>query len=105
MRMLSPRTTRTDTLFPYATLFRSRRGSAVLGQVAQLGLPQADRPGQRDRLVVNRSASRTSPPGAAVGRRYYPVTERFETSSDRKERKSARLNSSHSYASRMPPSD
>src|SRR3546814_8831532 len=30
MRLRPPRSTRTDTLFPYTTLFRSRRGRAVV---------------------------------------------------------------------------
>src|SRR3546814_10792347 len=30
-----PRSTRTDTLFPYTTLFRSRRGSRRLGRVGE----------------------------------------------------------------------
>src|SRR3546814_7013661 len=36
-----PRTTRTDTLFPYTTLFRSQQG------VGRVLLPEADRPGQQ----------------------------------------------------------
>src|SRR3546814_2306618 len=33
-----PRSTRTDTLFPYTTLFRSRQRSAQLGRLALVGV-------------------------------------------------------------------
>src|SRR3546814_21090412 len=40
-----PRSTRTDTLFPYTTLFRSRRGDREGGDVARLETRQLlDRP-------------------------------------------------------------
>src|SRR3546814_9894287 len=35
-----PRSTRTDTLFPYTTLFRSQGDRRILGQRAALGGPQ-----------------------------------------------------------------
>src|SRR3546814_6348270 len=58
-----PRSTRTDTLFPYTTLFRSfnRRGAAdqIDAQVAgvaatvdpEIGIAQVNRPGLRDRAL------------------------------------------------------
>src|SRR3546814_18655844 len=40
-----PRSTRTDTLFPYTTLFRSRKAQARSGKLAELG--QTDHGGNR----------------------------------------------------------
>src|SRR3546814_13623567 len=42
-----PRATRTDTLFPYTTLFRSSRPRRA--RIA--GLPKVERPGSREALV------------------------------------------------------
>src|SRR3546814_4287347 len=71
-----PRSTRTDTLFPYTTLFRSQcpRDSPVAGQAARLqvdrnplridavpvGPLDQHRAGHRDRLAVHRSEEHTS---------------------------------------------
>src|SRR3546814_826893 len=58
MRRLPPRSTRTDTLVPYTTLFRSRDTAVVLGHVA-LGVGGAvehDAFGVRDPRVVARRA-------------------------------------------------
>src|SRR6056297_3712188 len=68
MILRPPRSTRTDTLFPYTTLFRSRRVPVPDGQVR--GLRRAGVPARHG--------------------------------SDRRDRKSTRLNSSHSGESRMP---
>src|SRR3546814_6806052 len=51
-----PRSTRTDTLFPYTTLFRSRRGDragdgTVIGH-RPVGSRHLDAAASRDRLVV-----------------------------------------------------
>src|SRR3546814_17840217 len=91
-----PRTTRTDTLFPYTTLFRSvaeqRAGrgdrqralvDAKRGQVVQVEeLQQLPAP------AVGVEQPRRAPPRAAP----------------RGDRKSTRLNSSHQCAYRMPSS-
>src|SRR3546814_13493517 len=48
-----PRSTRTDTLFPYTTLFRSRRlGPRVLAQVTSAPLPPAGEGGAKRRVRV-----------------------------------------------------
>src|SRR3546814_14926716 len=74
MILRPPRSTRTDTLFPYTTLFRSRARVA-----ARFGVEEGDIAGRgRDR---HRRAGRPEP-----GR------VRHE---DRADRKSTRLNSSH----------
>src|SRR3546814_12687074 len=82
-----PRSTRTDTLFPYTTLFRSqpiaRRGifadmRAVLGD-AMVALAQRANSGF---VVGHRSVGSVSSPRAALPQR-------------RGDRKSTRLNSSH----------
>src|SRR3546814_12740027 len=56
-----PRSTRTDTLFPYTTLFRSLRGGefclGLRGALAELGEPPADR---HARIVGERSEEHTS---------------------------------------------
>src|SRR3546814_6739397 len=39
-----PRSTRTDTLFPYTTLFRSRKAALIFGELVRIGIL---RPGQR----------------------------------------------------------
>src|SRR3546814_10259481 len=61
-----PRSTRTDTLFPYTTLFRSvldvRRVQAAGGVVAALGRVFL-------RRCVRRALARRRLPAAAVGRR------------------------------------
>src|SRR3546814_5424413 len=52
-----PRSTRTDTLFPYTTLFRSE--SALAGQdIERLRVAEPARPGRRGRDVSRRLATR-----------------------------------------------
>src|SRR3546814_19622150 len=51
MRRRPPRSTRTDTLFPYTTLFRS-------GAAGEGGAPCDDRGGQQDALVATAGAAR-----------------------------------------------
>src|SRR3546814_17879252 len=79
-----PKSTRTDTLFPYATLFRSGDRENILvtatGQVDDDAF--ADTESRRKLLCVSDGVRR---PAQA-------------------DRKSTRLNSSHSCASRMPSS-
>src|SRR3546814_11684237 len=68
-----PRSTRTDTLFPYTTLFRS---AAPLGR-------------QRPRHLLHHRHRRRPAPLSRTGPRF-PVGDRR-----RRDRKSTRLNSSH----------
>src|SRR3546814_12879816 len=75
-----PRSTRTDTLFPYTTLFRSVAGRP--GQTADLGTKTLGRRGQKDRLQDQLIAC------SAVARR-------GNTRLAFADRKSTRLNSSH----------
>src|SRR3546814_19891531 len=49
-----PRSTRTDTLFPYTTLFRSRAGEPCLAGA------RVRRRGQQDRRAARRSEEHTS---------------------------------------------
>src|SRR3546814_5431226 len=96
MRRL-PRSTRTDTLVPYTTLFRSRGGAyRVVSRVRIL----SDR--RQDHRRVQGDALR----GGASGL-WFPVGAhqlRRGARQGRQDRKSPRLNSSHYCASRMPPS-
>src|SRR3546814_7371633 len=105
-----PRSTRTDTLFPYTTLFRSDRGAQprTAGRAAVPGSPA--RLGETDALVASvQSGSRRLAPGApplrsrrpalrsvpryrqAVFLRLFPDAG-YHAGTDRK---STRLNSSH----------
>src|SRR3546814_442824 len=75
-----PRSTRTDTLFPYTTLFRSLRRAAGEGQESEHG--EADSKGERDHArTIEKTAGETTTvsvaaarrgdwPGAAARRRY-----------------------------------
>src|SRR3546814_20615491 len=75
-----PISTRTDTLFPYTTLFRSTGGFTALVTAAMLLLaPVLIEPLFNDYKPV--------PPG--------PVRVALEEIADRRDRKSTRLNSSH----------
>src|SRR3546814_3371878 len=52
MRREPPRSTRTDTLFPYTTLFRSARGTRLAGDAARDdGSCRKHAPGQRLALI------------------------------------------------------
>src|SRR3546814_20913904 len=50
-----PRSTRTDTLFPYTTLFRARRGVRQLHALARSALPGSDQPGLRGHIMGGRT--------------------------------------------------
>src|SRR5438552_9812561 len=73
----------TSTLFPYTTLFRSKRGPARLAAALYEETPESI--AGREQSAQERRLSR--PPGADLGRR--PT----------KDRKSTRLNSSHQIIS------
>src|SRR3546814_4654302 len=115
-----PRSTRTDTLFPYTTLFRAKAGDDLVGRI-----------GARKQATRNTDDSHAVVADGSVGRRAevhlsaFRVDQPFampdqagagiagDTADHRKEiaavlgvgdRKSTRLNSSHSCASRMPAS-
>src|SRR3546814_13902226 len=93
-----PRSTRTDTLFPYTTLFRSGDGASNPFQTVQredVGLTLRIRPqiseGGTVKLSLYQEVSSIDPSSTLPS----------ATSGDRK---STRLNSSHYCASRMPSS-
>src|SRR3546814_10253434 len=111
-----PRSTRTDTLFPYTTLFRSwrigRRVSerAVLGKAAAralVGVPGGSRAGEKHqrrragrggtiRAQVNRGRGSRADELAAVGLyRQVNVDAGGKPEIRHADRKSTRLNSSH----------
>src|SRR3546814_8769141 len=64
-----PRSTRTDTLFPYTTLFRSGKGKV---RARELGLPLPGKPGPNNAI--------TDVPGVLVG---YETLNSYETPSIR----------------------
>src|SRR3546814_4007843 len=111
-----PRSTRTDTLFPYTTLFRSTRED-VIAYEAFLAQPPATwcddglaRRGEHRRLFVGPLAerSRRQALGILAGLFNYLVRAGYLAGSpfvlQRRDRKHTRLNSSHSCAPRMPSS-
>src|SRR3546814_11895534 len=91
-----PRSTRTDTLFPYTTLFRSLGGRAVGAESVQqaicAGRVQLALPGGwRGRTLHRPAISGRTPDLLAVPRR----TAHLWRDAARQDRKSTRLNSSH----------
>src|SRR3546814_7252485 len=95
-----PRSTRTDTLFPYTTLFRSDPGSANGSGVGHRTRSTEDGSPPPCRCVRN-----DLEPGVQVGTlgRLRAFRSRADLHSGL-DRKSTRLNSSHYCASRMPSS-
>src|SRR3546814_10984423 len=100
MRRRPPRSTRTDTLFPYTTLFRSRAGNKDVQQSRHEQTGGDDRQTERR---IGRTRNDLDMSGQVVGRREkLParppdhadrlVEEEEEPEGDRK---STRLNSSH----------
>src|SRR3546814_6616581 len=103
-----PRSTRTDTLFPYTTLFRSqvREGAEerVDGVAVAAALRRHDLERVADRRRVEgaqrrefgfgeRGVGHSFPPDGRPARSPAPVTKSVKT--DYRDRKSTRLNSSH----------
>src|SRR3546814_14171546 len=92
-----PRSTRTDTLFPYTTLFRSCIG-ALSGWQGTEQTTAGPRCGTAGFALLDDADAQLA------------ATERFGTghadhaATDNEDRKSTRLNSSHYCASRMPSS-
>src|SRR3546814_10759668 len=67
-----PRSTRTDTLFPYTTLFRSCRGAGLRRELAEAGRPQHDhgaRPAPQEGRREGRDAGREGLQGRRAQRR------------------------------------
>src|SRR3546814_12113473 len=58
-----PRSTRTDTLFPYTTLCRSHLPSKLLGDVGPVGDEGVDRPAQHGMAFRQRRAAPSPLPG------------------------------------------
>src|SRR3546814_1476957 len=109
-----PRSTRTDTLFPYTTLFRSGR----CGERPEIAAVQAVAPIRvHEENLVGRDDAAPFPNGQ---RSMHPIllarsADRLSVNGDgdaveahmlswQRERTSRRLNSSHKCASRMPSS-
>src|SRR3546814_13123020 len=77
-----PRSTRTDTLFPYTTLFRSEDARQAMVGMAEIADPLAIDLSGFDGVVVS--------PGVPLNR--HPIADKAREAGDRK---STRLNSSH----------
>src|SRR3546814_11486821 len=103
MIRLPPRSTRTDTLFPYTTLFRSRTfdEQGVLHGV-QTGLKRVVGVDQGQIDVGQHARQRGS--FKLVKLQMLGVLDHIARSRQDIDRKSTRLNSSHYCASRMPSS-
>src|SRR3546814_16931984 len=97
-----PRSTRTDTLLPYTTLFRACKGRSGGGIPPPRGLDRAPNGGQCRPVMPSDSqppaskapASKASAP-EAVDPPTDPRQERLARALREKDRKSTRLNSSH----------
>src|SRR3546814_18488834 len=87
-----PRSTRTDTLFPYTTLFRSQLPRAVLRKQQTVGIVALHRPdcGRSREEDVDAMVSNDPPKCPGIGR-----PDRLALIHDAGDRKSTRLNSSH----------
>src|SRR3546814_8754548 len=106
-----PRATRTDTLFPYTTLFRSKgrmdARAALRRLLAGTPLQIASDSGQVITLRSSRSSGtkQRAETGVVTGQVLDPATgEYLRNATIEVDRKSTRLNSSHYCASRMPSS-
>src|SRR3546814_11014795 len=93
MIRLPPRSTRTDTLFPYTTLFRSH---GIISHNKTRPIAASDK--RRGRVVTGKERGHDADTPDFRDRRS------ARTGSRRRDRKSTRLNSSHYCASRMPSS-
>src|SRR3546814_15996344 len=74
-----PRSTRTDTLFPYTTLFRSRRKSVGKDQPAGVRRRQVDAPGfalDETRDIVDMDAGRLDAQQVGERQRAAPILDR-----------------------------
>src|SRR3546814_16957374 len=97
MILRPPRSTRTDTLFPYTTLFRSAEAAATHGvEPAQIAKTLSLRIGERVVLLVAAGDARldNGKAKAAFGGKA-KMLDREEVETITGDRKSTRLNSSH----------
>src|SRR3546814_13871624 len=111
MKRPTPRSTRTDTLFPYTTLFRSNIGTRQLCRDRGANVVDTD----YDRAAIAQAIQAQVARGhvasdplygdGAAGERIADILATAPLSiGKRLDRKSTRLHSSHSCASRMPSS-
>src|SRR3546814_17209599 len=105
MIRLPPRSTRTDTLVPYTTLFRARAAFPVSGAdaaaVEDLGDVDVD-PLWKQRVGLDLRPQPIERDGGDIG---HEENEMRVADIDRgRDRKSTRLNSRHECAARMPSS-
>src|SRR3546814_4575884 len=111
-----PRSTRTDTLFPYTTLFRSHAAEIDAGAAEEFALDQrhghagrGQPPGQRRPGLPAADDDRVEAPhvgtiGYCGGTGALPSRPTAGVAAIHEDRKSTRLNSSHSCAPRMQTS-
>src|SRR3546814_5345581 len=104
-----PRSTRTDTLFPYTTLFRSDGGIALIFNTTEGWQSLKDSQSIRASALNMKVPSFTTAAGSiaaaeAIEALRGSTLEVRALQSYYGDRKSTRLNSSHQCASRMPSS-
>src|SRR3546814_3520025 len=107
-----PRSTRTDTLFPYTTLFRIEANDERADDVGDQCPPGKAGPGKLDRCCGDQRPGDTADRGAQGNGQVQqePVAQCPPSGtlspcpSHKPDRKSTRLTSSNSCAYRMPPS-
>src|SRR3546814_3919301 len=98
-----PRSTRTDTLFPYTTLFRSGHLDAVPPLAEHQRLTLGDHDGQRDAAAAGDEAAHPAAQVELAAERPVEAHESLRVRHDQSvelgrhlgDRKSTRLNSSH----------
>src|SRR3546814_17654662 len=92
-----PRSTRTDTLFPYTTLFRSREGLLSQKELLQMTAPSAGRSVEQiEEPFKNGLFAGLSLDHVSVVQAPDPYWEAYSQNGDaQQDRKSTRLNSSH----------
>src|SRR3546814_7250898 len=100
MRRRPPRSTRTDTLFPYTTLFRSVKIKDA-GTKNLYNLSYADSDRQMAQTVVQAFLRILMNDTVSANTASATTAQNFLEQQDRK---STRLNSSHSCATRIPSS-
>src|SRR3546814_15329803 len=91
-----PRSTRTDTLYPYTTLFRSPGGEAMASMAAEASAQPPSDPGLHEQPEAEQQQGSEQDPAEQPLRQpaAHPAAD-LHAEQRRQDRKSTRLNSSH----------
>src|SRR3546814_8416435 len=88
-----PRSTRTDTLFPYTTLFRSLGGLGDPGAAGEMGHPRAPVGGGRRHVASVASATAAASPAGFSSAIEWPASATTGTATPRSEEHTSELQS------------